>query len=71
VTSKVTSCCIRSFGIFFWFGADRLYATLPPDDLVKRAVIFKANPRVKKIVFICAPHRGSYLAANWIGALWR
>jgi pimeloyl-ACP methyl ester carboxylesterase len=49
--------------------ADRLYATLPPDDLVKRAVIFKANPRVKRIVFICVPHRGSYLAANWIGAL--
>ena len=49
--------------------ADRLYATLPPDDLIKRAVIFKANPRVKRIVFICVPHRGSYLASNWIGAL--
>jgi triacylglycerol esterase/lipase EstA (alpha/beta hydrolase family) len=36
--------------------ADRLCATLPPDDLVKRAVIFKAIPRVKRIVFICVPH---------------
>jgi pimeloyl-ACP methyl ester carboxylesterase len=49
--------------------ANRLYARLAPEDLVKRAVIFKANPRVKRIVFICAPHRGSYLASNWIGAL--
>jgi hypothetical protein len=48
---------------------DRLYATPPPSDLVNRAVNFKANPRVKRIVFICVPHRGSYLAANWIGAL--
>jgi pimeloyl-ACP methyl ester carboxylesterase len=53
----------------FKSGADRLYATLPRDDLVKRAVIFKANPRVKRIVFICTPHRGSYLASNWLGAL--
>jgi pimeloyl-ACP methyl ester carboxylesterase len=49
--------------------ADRLYATLPADDLVKRALIFNANPHVKRIVFICVPHRGSYLATNWIGAL--
>src|SRR5271165_2869503 len=49
--------------------ADRLYVTLPPDDLIKRAAIFKANTRVKRIVFICMPHRGSYLASNWIGAL--
>ena len=49
--------------------ADRLYAALPRDDLVKRALIFKSNPRVKRIVFICTPHRGSYLASNWIGAL--
>ncbi|HZC34620.1 MAG TPA: alpha/beta fold hydrolase [Chthoniobacterales bacterium] len=53
----------------FKSGADRLYATLARDDLVKRAVIFKANPRVKRIVFICTPHRGSYLASNWLGAL--
>src|SRR5271166_3224131 len=24
---------------------------------------------VKRIVFVCVPHRGSYLASNWIGAL--
>ena len=49
--------------------ADRLYATLPPDNVVKRALIFDANPRVARIVFICVPHRGSDLATNWIGSI--
>jgi pimeloyl-ACP methyl ester carboxylesterase len=57
------------WGAVFKNDADRLYATLPPDDLTKRALIFNANPHVKRIVFICVPHRGSYLATNWIGAL--
>jgi pimeloyl-ACP methyl ester carboxylesterase len=49
--------------------ADRLYATVPPDHLAKRALIFGANRHVKRIVFICVPHRGSYLATNWVGSL--
>src|SRR5271166_121275 len=48
--------------------ADRLYAKLPADNVVKRALIFDANPRVHRIVFICVPHRGSDLAINWIGS---
>jgi pimeloyl-ACP methyl ester carboxylesterase len=53
------------------FGDDaaRLYATLPTDSLAKRALIFDANPRVKRIVFICVPHRGSNLATSWIGSI--
>jgi pimeloyl-ACP methyl ester carboxylesterase len=49
--------------------ADQLYATLPPDSIVKRALIFDANSRVRRIVFICVPHRGSYLATSWVGSL--
>ena len=48
--------------------ADRLYAKVPADNVVKRALIFDANPRVHRIVFICVPHRGSDLATNWIGS---
>src|SRR5260221_4051485 len=32
--------------------ADRLYTALPPDNVVKRALIFDANPRRARIVFI-------------------
>src|SRR5271166_4539765 len=49
--------------------ADRLYANVPADHVVRRALIFDANPRVQRIVFICVPHRGSDLATNWIGSL--
>jgi pimeloyl-ACP methyl ester carboxylesterase len=49
--------------------ADRLYATVPPDNLAKQAIIFDANSHVRRIVFICVPHRGSNLATNWIGSL--
>jgi hypothetical protein len=49
--------------------ADPLYTALPPDNVVKRALIFDANPRVARIVFICVPHRGSDLAINWIGSI--
>ena len=48
---------------------DRLYASTPPESLLKRALIFKANPHIRRLVFICVPHRGSYLASNWIGSL--
>jgi pimeloyl-ACP methyl ester carboxylesterase len=49
--------------------ADRLYAKLPEDHILKKSLIFRANPAVKRLVFICVPHRGSDLALGWIGAL--
>jgi hypothetical protein len=42
---------------------------LPPNSLVKQALIFKANPRIKRVVFVAAPHRGAPLAANFIGRI--
>jgi pimeloyl-ACP methyl ester carboxylesterase len=55
----------RTFGT----DADRLYASLPPDHLVKQALIFEANPHVRRIVFICVPHRGSNMATAWVGSI--
>ena len=49
--------------------ADHLYAKVPSDNMVKQALIFDANPRVKRVVFICVPHRGSPLATGVIGAI--
>jgi len=46
-----------------------LFATLKPADLVARASTFKANPRIKRVVFICTPHRGSKMASGGIGEL--
>lgn len=51
--------------------ADRIYARLPASNPIKQALIFQADPHVKKVVFICAPHRGSEMALGSIGALGR
>jgi pimeloyl-ACP methyl ester carboxylesterase len=48
--------------------AMKIFATLKPTDLVARATTFKANPRIKRVVFICTPHRGSKMASGGIGA---
>lgn len=47
----------------------QIFARLKPADLVARATTFKANPRIKRVVFICTPHRGSKMASGGIGEL--
>ena len=47
----------------------QIFATLKSADLVARATTFKANPRIKRVVFICTPHRGSKMASGGIGEL--
>jgi pimeloyl-ACP methyl ester carboxylesterase len=49
--------------------AKLLFATLEPRSLVTKATTFKANPRVKRIVFICTPHRGAPMAVSTIGEI--
>ena len=53
----------------FKANADKLYAEIPDDSIVKRALIFNANPAVKRVIFVSTPHRGSDLATGGIGAL--
>jgi len=40
---------------------------LPDDSLVKRGLIFQSNPRISRVIFVAAPHRGAPLASNPIG----
>ena len=44
--------------------ARQIFKTLPPGSLVHRALVFNANQRIKRVVFICTPHRGSKLAIS-------
>lgn len=39
------------------------------DSLVVRSIIFQANPRIKRVVFVCTPHRGSEMASGGLGRL--
>jgi triacylglycerol esterase/lipase EstA (alpha/beta hydrolase family) len=49
--------------------ADNIFKDNSRDSLIVRATTFRANPRIKRVVFICTPHRGSDLASNGIGKI--
>jgi pimeloyl-ACP methyl ester carboxylesterase len=49
--------------------ANALYVSQPQDSVVKQALIFSADPTVKRVVFVATPHRGSSLSTGSIGAL--
>lgn len=49
--------------------AKNVFATNSNDGLVVRAMTFRANPRIKRVVFVCTPHRGSDVATGGIGKL--
>jgi pimeloyl-ACP methyl ester carboxylesterase len=53
----------------FGQNADALYQKIPADNLLKQTLVFRADPDVKRIVFICVPHRGSKLAVGIAGLL--
>jgi pimeloyl-ACP methyl ester carboxylesterase len=68
---------VTNSGRMIWnqvFGprAQKLYSQVPDDSRAKRALIFQANPAIKRVIFIATPHRGSSLAAGGIGviAIW-
>lgn len=49
--------------------ADALFKRVPEENLIKRSLLTKADPNVRRIIFICTPHRGSELALSSLGNL--
>jgi pimeloyl-ACP methyl ester carboxylesterase len=49
--------------------AQELYAQVPNNSRAKQALIFQANPAVKRVIFVATPHRGSRLAEGGIAAI--
>ena len=47
--------------------AKSIFRGNPSDSLIVRATTFHANPRIKRVVFICTPHRGSEMASSGLG----
>jgi triacylglycerol esterase/lipase EstA (alpha/beta hydrolase family) len=47
--------------------AESVFARSKSDSIVVRSMTFQANPRVKRVVYVCTPHRGSTLATSGIG----
>jgi len=49
--------------------ADTFYKMFSEKSLLKQALIFDANPYIRRVIFIATPHRGSNLANLGISAL--
>lgn len=49
--------------------AKSIFANNVSDSLVVRAMTYRANPRIKRVIFVCTPHRGSDMASGGIGSL--
>jgi triacylglycerol esterase/lipase EstA (alpha/beta hydrolase family) len=47
--------------------AKSVFANNSSNSLVVRALTYHANPRIKRVVFICTPHRGSDMASGGLG----
>jgi hypothetical protein len=47
--------------------AKNIFTQNSSNSLVIRSLTFRANPRIKRVVFICAPHRGSKMASGGLG----
>jgi len=47
--------------------ARNIFSQNSSDSLIVRAVTYRANPRIKRVVFICTPHRGSDMASGGLG----
>lgn len=47
--------------------AKAIFDKEPSNSLIVRATTFRANPRIQRVVFICAPHRGSKMASGGLG----
>jgi triacylglycerol esterase/lipase EstA (alpha/beta hydrolase family) len=47
--------------------AKSIFSNNTSNSLVVRAMTFRANPRINRVVFICTPHRGSDMASGGIG----
>jgi pimeloyl-ACP methyl ester carboxylesterase len=48
--------------------AEALYREISDTSVIKRTLIFRANPSIKRVIFIATPHRGSPLASGGIAA---
>ena len=72
----LTKMLVVDSGDKFWDNISKVpfdQAKLSPEtrDVARRALFVKPLPFVKRVIFIATPHRGSFLANNWLGNLGR
>jgi len=66
---QVTNVSRRSWDVIGTDKAAAFFENVQPGSLVERATIFRANPNIDRVIFICTPHRGSKMAIGGLGDL--
>jgi hypothetical protein len=66
---QVTDIDSATYRKAFGKRAEILLPILASDAQLRSAFIFKANPLIKRVIFISTPHRGSSIALGGLGAL--
>jgi len=61
----------RLWNNVFSISPDKLPKSDQSRELLQKALIIKPVPFVRRLVFIATPHRGSFLARNWVNNLLR
>ena len=51
--------------------ASKVFSRMQKKNMIRDCLIFDANPRIGRMVFICTPHRGSEVAIGSLGELGR
>jgi hypothetical protein len=72
----LTKMTVVNSGTRFWdanFKGSIEQADISPEtkDLLRRSIFVEPLPFVTEVIFICTPHRGSFLAENWLGKIAR
>ena len=49
--------------------AEHFFSRVKPGSDMDKALIFQANPKVGRVIFICTPHQGSEIAVGSLGEL--
>jgi len=70
----LTRLLVTDSGDRFWSNvSDRPFEEFEMTEDERRmlgsAIFFERVPNVERVVFVCTPHRGSYIAGNWMGKI--
>ncbi len=72
--SLITRLMVTDVGDKLWLEVfDKTPAETPlaglSREILEDSIVFNHRPEIDRVIFISAPHRGSVLASNWIGAI--
>ena len=68
----ISRLMITDSGDKLWFGVfgkspEKVHLSPQSRKILEKSLIFRHRKEIGRVIFIATPHRGSYLASNWVG----